>query len=129
MADIEAAAAGHAAGIPRVAADEGGELTMALARSSANQSPEAREALTEAARDRFAGQSQRGAQFIRNLTGGADATTTKSNCKPQREQPTSRPMESLCRGRGRRLVARARAAGRFRRGFDRHAVGGSQSQG
>ena len=77
LADLEAAAAGHAAGIPRIAADEGGELTTALARSAANQSPEAREALTEAARDRFAGQAQRGAQFIRNLTGGVDATTTQ----------------------------------------------------
>ncbi len=77
LADLEATAAGHAAGIPRIAADEGGELTRALARSAANQSPEAREALTEATRDRFAGQAQRGAQFIRNLTGGADATTTQ----------------------------------------------------
>jgi hypothetical protein len=77
LADLEATAAGHAAGIPRIAADEGGETTMGLARSAANQSPEAREALTEAARDRFAGQSQRGVQFIRNLTGGADATTTQ----------------------------------------------------
>ena len=76
-----------------MAADEGGELTMALARSAANQSPEAREALTEAARDRFAGQSQRGAQFIRNLTGGTDATTTQEGLQAAAaEQPTSRPM-------------------------------------
>ena len=76
LADLEATAAGHAAGIPRIAADEGGELTRALARVPLINHPRPARP-TEATRDRFAGHAQRGAQFIRNLTGGADATTTQ----------------------------------------------------
>jgi hypothetical protein len=62
------------AGIDRSLVDAGRERTMALARSAANQSPEAREALTGMAGERFAGQAPRAAKFIRDLTGGADAT-------------------------------------------------------
>lgn len=69
-AEIEAA---NRAGIPRALADIGDERTLALARSSANQSPEARSALTTLAQDRYAGQSTRAAGYIKNLTGGADA--------------------------------------------------------
>lgn len=69
----EQISAANTAGIPRTIADVGGEQTMALARSSANQSSEARAALTEVAQQRFAGQSPRAAAFIRDLTGGADA--------------------------------------------------------
>jgi hypothetical protein len=72
--DADAIAAANQAGIPRSIADAGGETTMALARSSANQSPEARAALTDVASERFAGQAQRGAQFVRDLTGGGNAT-------------------------------------------------------
>lgn len=68
--EIEAA---DRAGIPRALGDIGGERTLALARSAANQSPEARAALTNVAQDRFAGQTRRAAGFIKELTGGADA--------------------------------------------------------
>lgn len=59
------------AGVPLLNVDRGGETTRALARSVANQSPEARAVIEKTASDRFAGQSQRAAEFIRRLTGGA----------------------------------------------------------
>ncbi|PBB75211.1 hypothetical protein CK227_10490 [Mesorhizobium sp. WSM4308] len=59
------------AGVPLLNADRGGETTRALARSVANQSPEARATIDKAANDRFAGQGQRAADFIRQVTGGA----------------------------------------------------------
>lgn len=57
--------------IPLINADRGGETTRALARSVANQSPEARAVIENTASDRFGAQSQRAAQFIRRMTGGA----------------------------------------------------------
>ena len=56
--------------IPVVNADRGGETTRALARSVANQSPEARATIEKTASDRFGAQSQRAAEFIRRLTSG-----------------------------------------------------------
>lgn len=67
QADEAVAAANN---IPLVNADRGGETTRALARSVANQSPEARAAIENVASDRFGAQSQRAASFIKNLTGG-----------------------------------------------------------
>jgi hypothetical protein len=61
--------AAEAAGIPGTLADTG-ESAQALARSAANQSPDARAALTETTQQRFYGQSQRAADFVRGLTGG-----------------------------------------------------------
>jgi hypothetical protein len=69
----EEIAAGNAAGTPRAIVDTGGERTRALARSSANTSPEGRQALTEMTQSRFEQQSPRIAGFIRNLTGGGHA--------------------------------------------------------
>lgn len=69
-ADIATA---NAAGVPRAIVDAGGERTRALARSSANTSPEARQALTEMTQSRYENQSSRIAGFIRNLTGGGRA--------------------------------------------------------
>lgn len=57
--------------IPLINADRGGETTRALARSVANQSPEARAIIENTASDRFGAQSQRAADFIRRMTGGA----------------------------------------------------------
>ncbi len=57
--------------IPLINADRGGETTRALARSVANQSPEARAIIENTASDRFGAQSQRAAQFVRRMTGGA----------------------------------------------------------
>lgn len=52
-------------------ADRGGETTRALARSAANQSPEARAAMENVARDRFDTQGVRAIQMIRRAAGGA----------------------------------------------------------
>ena len=67
-ADEAAAAANN---IPVANVDRGGETTRALARSVANQSPEARASIENLASDRFGAQSQRATNFIRRLTGGA----------------------------------------------------------
>lgn len=56
--------------IPIVNADIGGETTRALARSVANQSPEARAVIERTASDRFAGQGQRATEFIKKIVGG-----------------------------------------------------------
>lgn len=64
-------AVAQTAGVPLINADRGGETTRALARSVANQSPEARGVIERTASDRFAGQGQRAVGFIRRLTGGA----------------------------------------------------------
>jgi len=60
----------QAAGIPIVNADRGGEVTRALVRSVANQSPEARQVITKVADDRFASQSQRAVDFVKKVAGG-----------------------------------------------------------
>lgn len=54
-------------GEPVMIGDVGGEPTKALARSAANVSPEARETLTEATRDRFLTQSGRVAKEVETL--------------------------------------------------------------
>lgn len=63
--------AARISGVPLINADRGGETTRALARSVANQSPEARSTIEKVASDRFGGQSQRASDFIRLVTGGA----------------------------------------------------------
>lgn len=63
-------AAAQAAGVPISNVDRGGETTRALARSVANQAPEARAGLENLANDRFAGQSQRASTFINKIMGG-----------------------------------------------------------
>ena len=61
------------AGLPLAVADVG-ERTRALARSAANTSPEGRAALTEFTQERFEQQSPRIATYIRDMTGGGNAT-------------------------------------------------------
>lgn len=63
-------AVARSANIPVVNADRGGEVTRALARSAANQSPEARAAIEKTASDRFGAQSQRAVDFVKKVTGG-----------------------------------------------------------
>src|SRR6266436_4379957 len=63
----------NVAGLPLAIADVG-ERTRALARSAANTSPEGRAALTEFTQERFEQQSPRIATYIRDLTGGGNAT-------------------------------------------------------
>ncbi|WP_323012894.1 hypothetical protein [Devosia sp.] len=59
------------AGIPLMNVDRGGETARALARSVANQNPEARSIITKAADERFESQGLRAIDFIKRLTGGA----------------------------------------------------------
>lgn len=63
-------AVARANNIPLTNVDRGGETTRALARSVANQSPEARQTIEKVASDRFGAQSYRAAEFIRRLTHG-----------------------------------------------------------
>lgn len=58
------------AGVPVVNADRGGEVTRALTRSVANQSPEARAVIDNTASDRFGTQSQRAVNFLKRISGG-----------------------------------------------------------
>ena len=60
-----------AKGEPVMIGDVGGEPTKALARSAANISPEARETLTEATRDRFLTQAARTTRDIENFFPGS----------------------------------------------------------
>src|SRR5690606_28013258 len=56
--------------IPLLNVDRGGETTRAVARSVANQSPEARAVIENVASDRFAGQGTRAVEFVKRLSGG-----------------------------------------------------------
>ncbi|ASJ58995.1 hypothetical protein KEM44_21155 [Sinorhizobium meliloti] len=67
QADETVAAANR---VPLVNADRGGETTRALARSVANQNPEARALIENTASDRFGAQSQRAVDFVRRIAGG-----------------------------------------------------------
>lgn len=58
-------------GMPLINVDRGGETTRALARSVANQSPEARAIIENVANDRFAGQAPRAVEFVRRIAGGS----------------------------------------------------------
>jgi len=69
MDDIDTATA-HEHGIPLVNADYGGETVRALARSVANQAPEARNLIDKLANERFASQSARASDFVKKLAGG-----------------------------------------------------------
>lgn len=66
----EQLATAKAAESPLVMGDVAGERGRALARSSANTSPEGRETLQDVTGARFAEQSQRTASFINRLVGG-----------------------------------------------------------
>lgn len=57
-------------GMPLINVDKGGETTRALARSVANQSPEARAVIQRTVDDRFSTQAPRAVDFIKRLTGG-----------------------------------------------------------
>lgn len=58
------------ANVPVLNVDRGGETTRALARSVANQSPEARQTIETMASDRFATQGARAMDVVKNIAGG-----------------------------------------------------------
>lgn len=65
------------AGGPAAIMDVGGETTRALARSSANTSPEARAALNQTISDRFESQSDRVAGWLNQTFGASDTGATR----------------------------------------------------
>lgn len=68
------------AGIPLTNADRGGEVTRALSRSVANQSPESRQAIEKLSSDRFASQSVRASDFMKRIAGNqADDLAFRDN--------------------------------------------------
>jgi len=70
-------AADRAAGGPATIMDLGGETTRALARSSANTSPEGRAALNTAINDRFESQSGRVTDWLNRTFGPSDPGATR----------------------------------------------------
>lgn len=125
-------------GLPIINADRGGETVRALARSVANQSPEARQVIEKTASDRFAGQADRAVQFVRRIAGGAvddlgyqrsikeaaayvnrpayDAAFNSPHAQAVWNQPIADLMQSD--------TFRAAIKAAERRGTDRAAVGG-----
>ena len=79
--DPNAIIAAQRAGIPTAIVDSGGERTMALARSSANTSPQGRRALENLSDPRFEQQAHRISGVVRNLTGGSHATLDNAALK------------------------------------------------
>lgn len=75
--DEAALRAAQDAGQPVVVADMGGETTKALARSAANTSPQAREALQRVANERFENQAPRVSEFVMGLGTGNEALATR----------------------------------------------------
>ena len=71
--DDAAYTAAQASGVPVANIDRGGELTRGLARSAANTSPEGRQVLNNVINDRFEGQSERVAGWLRNAFNYPDA--------------------------------------------------------
>jgi hypothetical protein len=74
--DEAAMRAAQDAGQPMIVADMGGQATQDPARSAANTSPEARQALHDVTDARFETQSPRIAEFVSGLGSGSNATTT-----------------------------------------------------
>lgn len=69
-------AVANASGSPVLNLDRGGETVRALARSSANTSPEARIAMQTAVSDRYATQGDRTSDTVRRIVGGMGAPAT-----------------------------------------------------
>lgn len=63
-------AVARANNMPLLNVDRGGETTRALARSVANQSPEARAVIENTVSNRFGGQGTRAAAFVNRMAGG-----------------------------------------------------------
>jgi hypothetical protein len=69
-------------GMPLINVDRGGETTRALARSVANQSPEARAIIDRTVEDRFTTQAPRAVAFLERLVGGrADDLALQQNMR------------------------------------------------
>ena len=87
----EEAAVARAAQSPTAVIDAGGETTRALARSAANTSPEAREALTGLTQTRFGAQNERTSDFVQRLTGATGDNPATTEALQQAAQRANRP--------------------------------------
>jgi hypothetical protein len=77
---VSAPFARQVSGQPMMNMDEGGEVTRRLARSAANQSPEAGAILEQRINDRFQGQGERVLNWLRNRGGGSgDVSATRED--------------------------------------------------
>src|SRR6185437_7955995 len=79
------------AGSPTAIIDAGGETTRALARSAANTSPEARDALSGLTQNRFGTQNTRAADFVNQLTGATGDTPGAIDALKDAAQKANRP--------------------------------------
>lgn len=84
--DEAALALSQSRGQPAVVADMGGEMTRGLARSAANTSPEARQALQTATNSRFESQAPRVSEFVTGLGSGNTAMETREALQRQAQQ-------------------------------------------
>lgn len=84
-------AAALAGNVPIANVDRGGETVKALARSVANQNPEARQALTTLADDRFTSQAGRASDFVRRVMGGATDDIALQNQLELSAKASNRP--------------------------------------
>lgn len=81
----------NSVGLPVINADRGGEVTRALVRSVANQSPEARATITKAADERFGTQGQRAVDVVKRLAGGNADDLAYQDSINQAAKLTNRP--------------------------------------
>lgn len=86
--------------------DMGGQGIRAMARSAANNSPEAREVITQMTNNRFQGQGDRTTDFIRNLIQPGEASGPVGNTDAAR-----RGIQSWARGANNANYTAARRAG------------------
>ena len=82
----------RANGAPFVVADAGGEATRALARSSANTSPEGREVLTRATQNRFETQNVRVTDTISRIMGGRGNNVERVDALREAARKANRPL-------------------------------------
>lgn len=91
VASMTDEAAARAGGVPLTNVDRGGETVRALARSVANQNPEARQTLTNVAQDRFRSQAARATTFIKKVMGGATDDIALQNSLDTAARASNRP--------------------------------------
>lgn len=99
----QALEASRQSGSPAVVADFGGETTRALARSSANTAPEAREALVAATQPRFEGQGDRTVDAIRRATGASGDTSGVQEALKEAARRANRPAYERAYSQGRQV--------------------------
>jgi len=82
---------GLSEGVPLIAADVGGESSRALARSAANTSLDARQALQTAVEGRFENQSERLSSAIQDITGSSGDTAARRVSLQEAARAANRP--------------------------------------